>query len=323
MTAPAGDLVYYPDDRPGITRHRRGRGFSYRAADGTTIARGPERRRLEAMAVPPAYERVWMTPLDNGHLMATGFDARERKQYRYHPDWSAAQSEAKYASLPAFGEALPKIRGRISRDLNNREAGDERFSLAAALLLIDETAMRVGNAAYAAENGTFGATTLTRRHVALKEGGLMLNWVAKGGKRVRRQVRSKRLMRVLQAARDLPGAELFTWIDGQGAVRKVTSTGLNAYLAEIGGCESFTAKTFRTWAGTLAAFEWHLKEEDAATIKGMAEAASEALANTPTVARNSYIHPKVIALAGQEADALPEARRGLSKAETGLLGLLI
>ncbi|WP_136634936.1 DNA topoisomerase IB [Pseudooceanicola onchidii] len=316
------ELVYYPDDRPGITRARHGRGFTYRGPDGTTIARGPERRRLEAMAVPPAYDRVWMTPLDNGHLMATGFDDRSRKQYRYHPDWSAARSAEKFAVLPAFGEALPKIRGRISRDLNNREAGEAEFALAAALLLIDETAMRVGNPVYAAENGTYGATTLTRRHLRLRDGGLDLSWMAKGGKKVRRRIRSKRLMRVLQAARDLPGAELFTWVDDAGAAHKVTSSALNGYLSEIGGHDGFTAKTFRTWAGSLAAFECHLAEGEGATIKSMAQAASEALANTPTVARNSYIHPKVIDLVGVDAADLPEGRRGLSKAEAGMLKIL-
>lgn len=315
-------LVYYPDDRPGITRHKHGRGFTYRAPDGTTVARGAERRRLESMAVPPAYVRVWMSPLDNGHLMATGFDARDRKQYRYHPDWSAARSAEKYASLPAFGEALPKIRGRISRDLNTREAGDERFSLAAALLLIDETAMRIGNTAYAAENGTYGATTLTGRHLSLRDGVLHLSWAAKGGQRVRRRIRSKRLMKVLQMARDLPGAELFSWVDEEGAVRRVTSSTVNAYLADIGGCESFTAKTFRTWAGSLAAFECHRSEGEEATIRAMTEAAAAALANTATVARNSYVHPAVIGLAGSEPQPLPDARRGLSKAETGLLTLL-
>lgn len=314
-------LVYYPDDRPGIARHRHGRGFTYRAADGTTIARGPERTRLEAMAVPPAYDRVWMSPLNNGHLMATGFDTRARKQYRYHPDWSAARSAEKFANLPAFGEALPRIRGRISRDLNDRDAGEPRFALAAALLLIDATAMRVGNAVYAAENGTYGATTLTRRHLRLRDGAIDLSWVAKGGQRQRRRIRSKRLMRVLQAARDLPGAELFTWLDEAGEVHSVSSSSLNAYLAEIGGCEDFSAKTFRTWAGTLAAFEHHQAEPEA-TITGMAKAASQVLANTPTVARNAYIHPKVIDLAGEAPQDLPDARRGLSKAETGVLALL-
>lgn len=318
----AAALVYYPDDRPGITRHRHGRGFTYRAADGTTVARGAERSRLEAMAVPPAYDRVWMSPLGNGHLMATGYDARERKQYRYHPDWSAARSEEKYAALPAFGDALPRIRGRISRDLNQREAGDERFALAAALLLIDETAMRVGNAAYAAENGTYGATTLTGRHVTLKDGTLSLRWRAKGGKAARRTIRSKRLMRVLQAARDLPGAELFSWITQDGETRSVSSSDINAYLADIGGCEDFSAKTFRTWAGSVAAFTCHQAEGAGATIKSMTTKAAETLSNTPTVARNSYVHPAVIDLAGQPAAPLPEARHGLTKAETGLLDLL-
>ena len=315
-------LVYYPDDRPGITRRRHGRGFTYRGPDGTTIARGAERTRLEAMAVPPAYDRVWMTPLDNGHLMATGYDARARKQYRYHPDWSAAKAAEKFAALPAFGETLPRIRGRISRDLNNREAGDERFALAAALLLIDETAMRVGNDVYAAENGTYGATTLQRRHLRLRDAGLDLSWTAKGGQKVRRRIRSKRLMRALQAARDLPGAELFTWIGPEGDLRRVTSNSLNAYLAEIGGQEGFTAKTFRTWAGSLAAYDCHRREGEGATIRSMTEAAAAALANTPAIARTSYVHPAVIGLAGQEAALLPEARRGLSKAETGLLELL-
>lgn len=317
-----GDLVYYPDDRPGITRARHGRGFTYRAPDGTTIARGPERKRLEAMAVPPAYDRVWMTPLDNGHLMATGFDDRARKQYRYHPDWSAARAAEKFAVLPAFGEALPRIRGRISRDLNNRDVGEARFSIAAALLLIDETAMRVGNSVYAAENGTYGATTLTRRHVQLRDGALDVCWTAKGGKKVRRRIRSKRLMRVLQAARDLPGAELFTWVDDAGEVHRVSSSALNEYLADIGGHDGFTAKTFRTWAGSLAAFQCHQSEGLEATIKSLSTAASETLANTPTVARNSYIHPQVIDLAGTEPGVLPDSRRGLSKAETGLLDLL-
>jgi len=314
-------LVYYPDDRPGISRRRHGRGFTYRGSDGTTIARGAERKRLEAMAVPPAYEQVWMSPLDNGHLMATGKDARSRKQYRYHPEWSAAKSAEKFSALPAFAEALPRIRRRISRDLTNREAGEEQFSLAAALLLIDQTAIRVGNAAYATENGTYGATTLRSRHLRLKDGTLHLSWTAKGGQRVKRRLRSKRLMRVLQAARDLPGAELFTWIDDDGDVRKVTSTTLNDYLVEIGGSDQFTAKTFRTWAGSLAAYECH-RAEEGSTITAMARAASEALSNTPTVARNSYVHPAVIDLAGATPASLPDARRGLSKAETGLLGVL-
>jgi DNA topoisomerase-1 len=314
-------LVFYPDSRPGIARRRCGRGFTYTAPDGTTIDDRAERRRLAAMAVPPAYEKVWMSPRHNGHLMATGFDARARKQYRYHPDWHAARSVVKFEGLAEFGKALPGIRDRVADDLR-AAPGDERFALAAALFLIDRLAIRVGHPAYTAENGSYGATTLTRRHLRLHQGVLRLSYIAKGGKQERRVIRCKRLMRALQTARDLPGAELFTWIAADGGVRRVGSDGLNAYLAEIGGSEGFTAKTFRTWAGSLAAFEAHLANPDG-TLGAMTEAAAARLANTPTVARTSYIHPRVIGLAGTgEAPRLYQPRRGLSRSESALLRLL-
>ncbi|TPE51771.1 DNA topoisomerase IB [Amaricoccus solimangrovi] len=314
-----GGLIYYPDSMPGIARKRSGRGFSYVAPDGTTIARGAERRRLEAMAIPPAYEDVWMTPKPNGHLMATGYDARRRKQYRYHPDWALARAETKYESLAGFGHALPVIRAGIAHDLRAR-TGSERFALAAAALLIDELAVRVGTASYAAENNTYGATTLRRRHLRLVGGALRLSWVAKGGKRVTRTIRDRRLMRALTRARDLPGTLLFTWIDDEGEVRPITSQGLNAYLADLGE-GPFTSKVFRTWSGTLAAFEAH-RENPSAGIGALAAAAAERLGNTPAVARESYIHPKVLDLVGAEPAALPAPLEGLSPAETGLLALL-
>lgn len=314
-------LVFYPDDRPGIARRRCGRGFTYLAADGTRIDRGAERTRLEAMAVPPAYDRVWMSPLDNGHLMASGYDSRARKQYRYHPDWSAERSAEKFAGLADFGAALPRIRRRVDRDLRDAP-GEETFAHAAALLLIDRIAIRVGSDSYAAENGTYGATTLQRRHLRLQGGTLRLSYVSKGGRHERRVIRSKRLMRALQAARDLPGAELFTWIDGDGTTRRIGSGSLNAYLAGIAGDGAFTAKTFRTWAGSLAAFECHQGDPEAGIGK-LAEAAADRLANTPTVARNSYVHPQVLDLAGSgTAKPLPRARQGLTRAETGLLDLI-
>ncbi len=313
-------LVFYPDSRPGITRRRHGRGFAYIAPDGTSIDDVTERERLAAMAVPPAYEKVWMTPKANGHLWATGFDARSRKQYRYHPDWTETRSQAKFDALADFGKALPEIRRIVARDLR-KEPGDPAFALAAATLLIDETAIRVGNDSYAAENGTYGATTLRRSNLRVGAGSLSLRWVGKGGRRVQRNIRSRRLMRVLQAARDLPGAELFTWIGAEGEVRRVTSSHLNDYLAEAGGGE-FTAKTFRTWAGSLAAFEAHLAEP-ASKLADLARAAAERLANTPTVARQSYIHPKVLALAESDRPVrLSRAAKGLSRAETALLRLL-
>jgi len=314
-------LVFYPDSRPGISRRRCGRGFTYTAPDGTTIDDAGERARLRAMAVPPAYEHVWMSPRRNGHLMATGYDARARKQYRYHPDWSAARSAVKFEGLAGFGAALPGIRRAIIRDLGEAP-GEERFAHAAALHLIDRLAIRVGHPAYAQENGSYGATTLTRRHLSLSRGVLRLSYTAKGGKKERREIRSKRLMRVLQTARDLPGAELFTWIDGDGSVRRVGSEDLNAYLQEIGGNGGYTAKTFRTWAGSLAAFEAHLADPKG-SLRAMTQAAAEQLANTPTVARNSYIHPRVIDLAGTgEAPRLYRPREGLSRSESAMLRLL-
>ena len=310
-------LVFYPDSRPGITRRRCGKGFSYLAPDGTSIDDKGERKRLASMAVPPAYEDVWMTPRTNGHLWATGLDAAGRKQYRYHPEWTETRAQAKFNSLADFGRALPEIRSIVARDLR-KDPGRKDFALAAAVLLIDEVAIRVGNAAYAAERGTAGATTLKRGNLRVTTGGLSLRWTAKGGKRVQRTVRSKRLMRILQTARDLPGAELFTWVDDDGDVHKITSSHLNDYLAEAGNGE-FTAKTFRTWAGSLAAFEAHLADPDA-KITDLARAASDRLANTPTVARQSYIHPRVLDLASTGTRIKrSRARTGLSVPETMML----
>ena len=314
------DLVYYTDAQPGIQRLRRGRGFTYRAPDGTTIARGPERKRLESLAVPPAYEDVWMCPLTNGHLQATGIDARQRKQYRYHAEWSAHQSETKYASLAEFGHLLPRLRRRVLKDLES-EAGERTFALASAVALIDRTSIRVGNADYTEANGSYGALTLRRKHVRLDENTIHLRYVAKGGKRVRRQMKDRTLARILDKIADLPGAELLNWVDETGEARSLNSSALNSYIAEAAGAEGVTAKTFRTWAGTLAAFE--IAEKGDATIKAMAEAAAERLSNTPTVARNSYIHPSVIDLAGEDALTLePEGMTGLLAAERRMLTYL-
>jgi DNA topoisomerase-1 len=324
MSSYPSGLVYYPDERPGITRQRRGRGFSYIAADGTRIDLGPERARLEAMAVPPAYERVWMTPIANGHLLATGFDARDRKQYRYHPDWSAARSETKFAGLAAFGRALPAIRRRVRRDLS-AEAGEPDFALAAAVTLIDRLALRVGHEDYAETNGSYGALTLRRRHVRLKDGTIHLAFTAKGGRKVRRRLSDRMLLRVLEKVRDLPGAELLTWCDAEGQLHTLSSESLNQYLASAGAANQegvrITAKTFRTWAGTLSAFL--VAEAGGASIRMMAEAAAERLHNTPAVARSSYIHPDVIGLAGTVPELPPAVKLPLlTAAEARLLGFL-
>lgn len=323
---PPHNLIYYPDDRPGIRRKRRGRGFSYLAPDGTRIEDEVERARIAALAVPPAYENVWICPLPNGHLQATGNDARGRKQYLYHPDWTAHRAMDKYAHLAEFGAALPAIRRRIRRDLMG-EAGEIDFAVAAVLAMLDRLSMRIGNRDYAAENGTYGATTLRSRHLQLGPEALTLDYRAKGGQRVRRRVADKALNKALGKLHDLPGASLVSWIDAQGRPHDVTSDLVNQRLAEIAGREGFTAKTFRTWSGSEAALAVALRS-DALSIKAMAGAAAERLHNTPTIARNSYIHPAVLDLAGQplpDRQALAEdlpAREGLRLPERALLRLI-
>ncbi len=293
---PPDNLIYYPNDRPGIRRKRRGRGFSYLAPDGTRIEDETERARIASLAVPPAYENVWICPLPNGHLQATGNDARGRKQYRYHPDWTAHRAQDKYAHLAEFGEALPTIRRRIRRDLSG-EAGELDFAIAAVLAMLDRLSMRIGNRDYATENDTYGATTLRSQHLHLGPDALTLEFRAKGGQQVRRKVADKALNKALGKLHDLPGASLVSWLDTKGQPHDVTSDLVNHRLAEIAGHHGFTAKTFRTWAGTEAALATALRA-DALSVKGMAEAAAARLHNTPSIARNSYIHPAVIDLAG-------------------------
>ncbi|WP_299840723.1 DNA topoisomerase IB [uncultured Jannaschia sp.] len=315
------DLIYYPDDRPGITRRRAGRGWSYKGPDGTTIDDVKERERLNSLAVPPAYKDVWISPRKRGHLQATGYDDRTRKQYRYHPQWSEWRANKKYEELPAFGAALPALRRRIARALGG-EAGDKDFAIAAVLRLIDRVSIRVGSDSYYAENGTEGATTLKARNLRLSDKKVRLDWTAKGGKRVRRQLSDRTLMRALHDLADLPGAPLFEWTVGD-EVYAVHADHVNDWLRDATGVESATAKTFRTWNGSVAALEAALKAGDRVTIKAMSEAAAETLHNTPTIARNSYVHPQVIALAEEwrEIEA-PEGPDGLRQGERALLFLL-
>ncbi|WP_308917392.1 DNA topoisomerase IB [Jannaschia sp. LMIT008] len=315
------DLIYYADDRPGITRRRAGRGWSYRAPDGTTIDDIAERRRIEALAVPPAYADVWISPERRGHLQATGVDDRSRKQYRYHPDWSAWRDAKKYDALPAFGEALPRIRRRIHAALGG-EAGERDFAIAAVLRLIDRTSLRVGSEDYRRENGTEGATTLRNRNLRLDRDRLRLDVRAKGGKRVRRQVSDRTLARALHALADLPGAPVFTWRDGDEA-HAVQADHVNDWLRDAAGLAGATAKTFRTWNGSVAALDAARRAGAGVTIKVMAEAAADRLHNTPAIARGSYIHPAVIALAEEWRDvAAPDGPDGLRLGERALLALI-
>lgn len=322
-------LVYVSDQEPGIRRKRAGRGFSYITPDGRCLT-GPERQRVEKLGVPPAYCDVWICVREDGHLQATGRDARGRKQYRYHPDWHATQATTKYAGLISFGRALPGLRARLDRDLRHAPGG-RGFTLAALVLLLDHSFLRIGNPEYAAQNASFGATTLLRRHVRIGKDGVHLDFTAKGGKRLRKVLRGRKLHRVLQAVGDLPGRQLFTYVDAEDAPRSVASGDVNGWLAGVMG-EGVTAKTFRTWGGTLAAFSYAqaMPPDDRLTIKLLALAASEVLHNTPTICRSSYIHPAVLELATLSpqkrhemlAKLVPTELQGLRADEQRLLAFL-
>ncbi len=290
-------LTYVSDAEPGILRQRRGLGFCYRLPGGRLL-RDPEiRARIQALGLPPAYKDVWICLDPAGHLQATGFDQRGRKQYRYHPEWQTWRSSLKYQDLATFAHTLPRIRRRIAADLDH-PVDDAHFLLAGLTALLDATHLRIGNRAYARENRTYGATTLLKRHLRFGTDGISLRFIAKGGKRVQRQLKHPRLQRILEEIADLPGRELFSWLDDEGDVRRIDSGRLNAYLRQISG-GVISAKTFRTWGGTLAAFkaaQAALLQDQTPTIKTMCEAAAEALHNTPAICRTSYVHPLVLAL---------------------------
>ncbi|MEM7710046.1 MAG: DNA topoisomerase IB [Pseudomonadota bacterium] len=314
------DLVYYPDDRPGISRRRAGRGWSYRAPDGTAIDDPAERSRIEALAVPPAYDKVWISPRWRGHLQATGYDDRTRKQYRYHASWTEWRAMRKYAELPAFGAALPALRRKVAAALGG-DAGERDFAVAAVVRLIDRASMRVGSAQYRDENGTEGATTLRRGNLTLEDGRVRLDWTAKGGKRVRRQISDRTLGRALHDLADLPGAPVFEWIE-DGTRHEVQADQVNDWLRAATGLETVSAKTFRTWNGSVAALEAAQASGAGVTIKAMAEAAAQVLHNTATIARNSYIHPDVIALAEEWREVAAGGPSGLRVGERALMGLI-
>lgn len=305
-------LIYVTDKEPGITRRRRGRGFSYHLPGGDLLQDPEIRARIRKLGIPPAYHDVWICPLDNGHLQATGYDDRGRKQYRYHDEWRIWRDQRKFHELIPFGYALPTLR-RKARDDAERADGGERSTLGALVLLLDAAHLRVGNTCYLQTNGTYGATTLLKKHVSFGE-TLELGFVAKGGRKVRHKLRAPRLQGILERIADLPGRQLFVWQDEFGTVHPVDSGSLNRYLTDISDLE-ITAKTFRTWGGTVAAFD-HAARSVAGyenpTIRGMAEAAAGELANTPAVCRKSYIHPQVLRIA--EDDALRNRlRRALIK----------
>lgn len=296
--ARAADLRYVNDDDPGIRRRRSGAGFAYVAADGTTIRDKTVLARIKALAIPPAWTDVWICPAVTGHIQATGRDARGRKQYRYHHRWRQFRDETKYERMVLFGEKLPEIRTRVAADL--QRAGLPKPKLLAMIVrLLEKTMMRVGNEEYARTNGSFGLTTLRNRHVEVDGSAIRFRFRGKGGVAHDLALTDRRLARLVQTVRDLPGQALFQYLDAEGNAQPVGSEDVNQYLKEVTGAD-FTAKDFRTWAGTLVAAEsiGEVEVPDAATakvrVKEAVAAAAKRLGNTIAICRKCYIHPRVL-----------------------------
>ncbi|MDP8912611.1 MAG: DNA topoisomerase IB [Pseudomonadota bacterium] len=320
-------LCYVDDSGPGITRKRRGRYWMYFDPDGNRITDREQIDRLNAIGMPPAYERCWFCPDENGHLQAVGYDARGRKQYRYHPEFRAEQETIKYERLAAFGRALPKLRKKVEEDIAGKATSYDTV-LAGIVRLIESTHMRVGNEEYAKENKSFGATTLRNRHANFQRGKLKLTYTGKHGIKRTVTITDRNLARIAKKTQDLPGQHLFEFIDRDGNVRPVSSSDVNAYIKEAMG-DDFTAKDFRTWGASVIAFEQMLKRvEDVGKIKlkSVMEPVAEALGNTPAISRKSYVHPALIE-AAKDAGAigerkLPRAGKYLSSVERGLIEFL-
>jgi DNA topoisomerase-1 len=290
-------LRYVDDRQPGIGRRRRGRHFSYVYSDGSQVRDPHEIERIKALAIPPAYTHVWIAPIANGHIQATGRDARGRKQYRYHKRWREVRDEAKYQRLVAFGRALPAIRAAVAKDLGG-EGLSRRKVLGAIVAIMDSTGIRVGNEEYVKANGSFGLTTLRNRHARVDGSTVRLRFRGKTGRESSIALDDRRLAKIVKRCRDLPGEELFSYVDESGSASALTSDDVNAYIREVAG-EEFSAKDFRTWIGTVQCIA--ALSEPAANHTEAKHKITEALAcvaarlgNTPAVCRKAYVHPAVI-----------------------------
>ena len=297
--AEAADLRYISDERPGIRRKRSGKGFTYLHPDSTRVSDPCVLGRIRSLVVPPAWTDVWICPFSDGHIQATGRDARRRKQYRYHPLFRELRESAKFERVVVFAEALPVIRAKVREHMGLHGLPREKV-LATVVCLLETTLIRIGNDDYARDNKSYGLTTLKNRHVKINGSEVRFRFTGKGGKQWSLQVKDRRIAKVVKACQELPGQELLQYVDKNDELQDVTSGDVNAYLKEITGCD-ITAKDFRTWAGTvLAALALHeLKEFDSAAqakrnVRSAIERVAARLGNTATICRKCYVHPEVL-----------------------------
>jgi DNA topoisomerase-1 len=316
-SARAARLHYVSDAAPGMRRRRQGSSFAYLDPGGRPVKDRTTIDRIRRLAIPPAWTDVWICPDPLGHIQATGRDARGRKQYRYHARWRTVRDAAKYERMADFGKALPRIRQRVQQDLGKPGLPREKV-LAAVVRLLEETHIRVGNEEYARENGSFGLTTLRNHHADVNGSSVRFSFKGKSGRLHRVEFADHRLARIIRQTQDLPGQELFQYVDDDGAVIPVGSEDVNEYLREI-SADDFTAKDFRTWAGTILAARYFAdcghdtpagkaRQEVVRTIARVADA----LGNTPAVCRKCYVHPAVVAafLEGTLGSANGHGRNG-------------
>jgi DNA topoisomerase-1 len=321
-------LRHVTDAAPDFSRHRSGKGFAYRDADGNVVRDKKTLERICLLAIPPAWTDVWICASPNGHLQATGRDARGRKQHRYHPRFREVRDEAKFEHLAAFAAALPALRAQIDRDMRKQGLPREKV-IATVVHLLDATMIRVGNDEYAKSNKSYGLTTLTNKHAQVRGDALRFVFTGKSGKSWRLTLKDRRVAKVVKATQDLPGQRLFQYVDEDGAVQQVTSTDVNTHLREISG-RDITAKDFRTWGGTvLAAAELSALAgaDDALTakanVKHAIEQVASSLGNTPSICRKCYVHPALIEAYLDGGLTLPRSKRaGLSAHEAGVLAFL-
>lgn len=325
--------MYTTDRTPGITRERRGRGFAYRRPDGRLVADASDLQRIRSLAIPPAWTDVWISVRPTGHLQATGRDARGRKQHRYHQRWTAVRDEVKYSRMLEFARALPGMRRQTDADLAQQGVPQQKV-LATVVKLLERTLIRVGNDEYARDNRSYGLTTLQDRHAKVTASGVRFRFRGKSGKTHDISIRDARLARIVKRCQDLPGRELFQYVDDRGRVRDITSTDVNRYLRSAMG-RAFTAKDFRTWAGTVLAAR-ALDDINRTTagrpanrhVVRAVDEVSEVLGNTRSVCRKCYVHPVVIDayLDGSLSRSLrcrrPPRIKGLERWEVSVLQFL-
>jgi DNA topoisomerase-1 len=320
-----GALAYVDDQSPGITRRRHGRYWQYFGPDGKRVTDRDEIDRLNGAGLPPAYTDAWFSPKANGHIQAVGYDDKGRKQYRYHPDFRDKQDAAKYERCADFGRALTRLRKRVEADLRKRKLSRDTV-VAAIVRLLDTGRIRVGNEAYVQANKSYGATTLRNRHAKVRGGTVKMRFKAKSGIERELSITDRTLSRIVRLCQDLPGQNLFQYVNGDGEPQPVGSSDVNDYIREATG-EDFTAKHFRTWSASVIAFEQICAAgEDGVGLKAMLEPVAEALGNTPAISRKSYVHPALIDAVKESKSGLglqcPRPTKYLSSAERGLIAFL-